>query len=179
MIIVLHTYLNSCLRNRLPNILFWVLVLVPNLRLVAHPGEPHSLPKRDHAFIENRGQLKDTQGKPRGDIRYYADLGCATVYVRPGVLSYVVRSGRPASNNANDTRTRWQKRNDPAGPTGFYRFDVEFLGANSVTATELSPNEEFINFYQGRGQKPILAVPTARSTIYRNLYQGIDLHMSV
>jgi hypothetical protein len=179
MIIVLHTYLNSCLRNRLPYILFGLLVLVPSLHLVAHEGAPRALPKRYHAFIENRGQLRDTQGKPRSDIRYYADLGCGSVYLRNGVISYVVRSGRPASTNADDGRTRWQKRNDPTGPTGFYRFDVEFLGANSVTATELSPNEEFINFYQGKGQKPILAVPTAKSILYKNLYRGIDLHMSV
>ncbi|MDW8334347.1 MAG: hypothetical protein RMM53_09045, partial [Bacteroidia bacterium] len=41
------------------------------------------------AFVENRGQVVDVEGKSRPDVLFTADANSATLFFRPNAVGYV------------------------------------------------------------------------------------------
>jgi hypothetical protein len=132
-------------------------------------------------FTENRGQLIDTDGRPRPDIAYTADAGGARLYFQPDRVSYVFSrveenekeigeaTGMPA---VNPDRMEEQL---PSRVT-VYRMDLHFEGCNTgvrIHATDELPM--YRNYYLGHCPDGITHVRNYERIVYENLYNGIDL----
>ena len=118
-------------------------------------------------FIENKGQLTDSDGKIRNDIRFYMTTGNATVYFLDKSLIFSFsKSNKPISKSADDQT-----------------FDVEYSNlnlnfVNSADKPEIifrDPTDDYLNFYYPHCPDGITYVKSYRKIIYRNLYRGIDL----
>jgi len=129
-------------------------------------------------FIENRGQLRDTDGNPRPDIRYYADVSGTRLYVTEHGISYVfVRCSETApldrSRDYDLTRiAAEQQRNE----TTLLRVDMDFENGNQnarLAASEKLPG--YRNFYYAHCPEGILHVPTWRTLVYEDVYPSIDM----
>ena len=107
------------------------------------------------SFIENKGQIRDTEGKTRSDILFYADVNGRRIYFLKDRISAVnVKRG-----NRTITCTR---------------FDAELLGMDSscILGAEKG-SAAFDNYYL-----PDCALTHVREfsrIVYRNFYPGTDL----
>jgi hypothetical protein len=133
----------------------WILGLV----LVASLGSlAYATPQLRLHFIENRGQLRDSEGHLRPDLRYMVQTPAGAVYLRTTGLSYVFAR---TENQTDRERLR------------SLRADIEWIGANPapVIRAEGKPGATIRyytsnEFIETRGYERI---------IYQNLYPNIDL----
>ena len=106
-------------------------------------------------FIENKGQIVDTEGKLRPDVLYKAVLPHSDVYFRRGGVSYV--------QNSIEGEQIVQ-----------YRTDLDFEGANTgvVVSGEGAESARY-NFYTG--DNIIQDAKSFNKIVYSNVYDNIDL----
>ncbi|MCS6904366.1 MAG: SBBP repeat-containing protein [Bacteroidia bacterium] len=112
------------------------------------------------AFVQNKGQIIDTEGKVRSDILFYAQLKGVQVYFSKEKISYVYP--------LHDLNSSKHKNN------GLWRMDVEFVNANSECRISAEDAKQFyLNYYLAH--KQITNIPTFGKIIYHNIYPHVDL----
>lgn len=117
--------------------------------------------KNGIVFIENKGQIHDTEGNPREDILYVADLGNLRVYFKQDGISYVLHKfekNEEGKINRDNVRT--------------FRFDVDILNSDANVAAR-NVQKGYYN-HLGKG-KNITRIRTYKKLIYQNVYPHIDL----
>ncbi len=127
------------------------------------PVLPDTIPPRDnYAFIENKGQLIDTDGNLRPDIGFYNTGGGPAIYLRESGWSHVW-SDIDTSASTLDT---------------LYRVDIDFLNTDTtikgIPMTEM--DSTYTNFFYGHCPRGIVNVPSYRRIVYPEIYENIDLH---
>jgi len=80
-------------------------------------------------FIENHGQIVDMEGNLRPDILFVADGGGAKIYLRKGVVSYVMDNGQLIIDNEEE-ENELGTLNMELGTLQIHRVDMEFVNAN-------------------------------------------------
>jgi hypothetical protein len=143
------------------------------------------------AFYENRGQIVDTEGKPRPEILYYAQYRGARVYFSPTGWTMVYSviedeaEGVSEATGATQGTTRdpaaryFETFDDMLGDTRrvrSYRMDMTLAGCNSdveIEATGLQ--QRYLNYYLPHCPDGIERVPAWSGLRYRNIYDNIDL----
>ncbi|MEO6302557.1 MAG: T9SS type A sorting domain-containing protein [Bacteroidia bacterium] len=138
---------------------------------IALAGNKPSDYKIPYAFTENKGQIKDTEGKIHAEIKYTAQLGNTQLYFKPDGISYVFTDSKP--KNKKEIKTALGTDNELIN---FYRTDVEFVGCNKNTMvkTEGKPGS-LKNYYTNGSEYGITNVGSYNKIIYQNIYNNIDL----
>ncbi|WP_198034392.1 DUF7948 domain-containing protein [Dyadobacter tibetensis] len=118
---------------------------------------PHGDKKVDAGgFIENRGQIRDLNGRANNLVQYLLQAQGLNVQLRKTGFSY-------------DTYVQ-----EGGSPLRFHRIDIELLGANphaKIIAQEKMPGRD--NFI--RSDISYKSVYQYKEVLYQNIYPGIDL----
>lgn len=130
------------------------------------------------SFIENRGQLRDTDGNPRPDIRYYADVQGTRLYVTNRGISYVFvkNADRKEADRGKEYQGEDGIDDTQEHDIALYRVDMDLAGMNPfarIGAAEKMPG--YRNYYHGHCPDGILHVPSYRTVVYEDLYPSIDM----
>jgi hypothetical protein len=147
------------------NFLFSFTLLLTSVWAIAreNPQAQQWLQRSGVSFTENKGQVFDTEGKARPDIRFTADVNGVKLYFRNNAVSYVYPQ---ITTNAKGQETLTQ----------LYRMDLELLGANpqvEVISEEALGSIE--NFYLAHTPRGVEGVKSYRKIVYKNIYEKIDL----
>ncbi|MBX2902997.1 MAG: gliding motility-associated C-terminal domain-containing protein [Chitinophagales bacterium] len=129
--------------------------------------------KAEVFFRENKGQVKDQNWQPRPDVLYSYDEGDLHVHLKKDGLHYQLF--KVLSWKTEDEFGSKRKMIDSLG---IYRIDVQWLNTNKNVSIErgnaLSGYENFYNVPDGI--EPALLVKRYENLVYKNIYNGIDLH---
>jgi len=130
-------------------------------------------------FLENKGQIKDQEGKVRSDIQFALSGGGINVFIGDGALHYQFsKTDGPEISNPFD-KSQEQKETT----TSIYRLDVELIGANKQALASPEGKQSFLTRYYevdaGETSGPINVVNSIEAysydkITYRNVYPGID-----
>ncbi|MFA6232961.1 MAG: fibronectin type III domain-containing protein [Bacteroidota bacterium] len=140
--------------------------------------------RRRIRITENRGQIADTDGNLRPDIRFYANAGNAQLYFTQSGISLVFAqhddgsigeaTGRPVrmdeSQSGIDDASTGSRRT-----TRLCRMDMVFAGANPevrIVADEIL--DGVTNYYYAHCPDGVLHVPSHGRLTYRSIYDNID-----
>ncbi|MBL0175120.1 MAG: hypothetical protein IPP94_07620 [Ignavibacteria bacterium] len=143
---------------------------------------PSGMRGKPAGFTENRGQLADTDGKPRRDIAYYATVqGVLLAFRADGVSAVWSRSSTGGVSEATG-RTRAGSFPEPAAGTApsptatLYRMDMTLEGGS--TRARLRPEgvlDGLSNYYLAHCPDGILGARSYATLVYENVYERIDL----
>lgn len=136
-------------------------------------------------FIENRGQIINSEGNLVPEIQYYSkNSGQAEVYITPARISYVlpkiekvkVTDYRITSNPSLKAQYFFLDNHELVDFTTTWRMDVSLIGANPNAQIEhFSQLNEYFNFYYGHCPDGITNVHGYQKLIVREVYPHIDL----
>lgn len=141
-------------------------------------------------FIENRGQIVDSDQKLRPEILYQASRGQATLFFMKNRISYVfVHIPEGYANyleGKHHDDDEEHQHGSHAGTKGHdnedhpvlkrHRVDMDFIGSNpdvKVIAEDIT--ESYTNYYLAHCR--LTGVPSYRKLTYQNLYPNIDMVM--
>jgi hypothetical protein len=119
---------------------------------------------QDIEFVENKGQIFDTDGDSVPDILYQSLSVGAKIYLTKNRISYVYSTNMAYADTIPDSL-----RID-----SLYRTDLAFIGSNdTVVVTADYVTEGIRNYYINRDS--VTYVHGYRQLTYNNLYSNIDL----
>jgi hypothetical protein len=135
-------------------------------------------------FIENKGQLADSNGKPTPDILFYASTPGMHIYVRQEGISFVLC--KKVKNTVNTITEREAVNNMPyeqfteSSAVEYYRTDMDFAG-NVVkpVVAGMEPTGAFNNYYLSQCPNGILNVRAYKGVTFENIYPDIDFVLYV
>lgn len=111
-------------------------------------------------FIENKGQIKDTKGNVREDIKYYIKGNGMDIYFRDGGISYVMYKKTELENGNVNSQTQ--------------RVDLEFGDENHKY--KIVPYDENITkISMMKGDINVKNARTFSKLVYEDVSEGIDL----
>ncbi len=128
-------------------------------------------------FIQNKGQVKDQNGKARPDVLYIFSEENFNLVLKSDGFSYELfrydeeqsiseATGLPTVSNDYDM---------PEIKVTVQRSDAFYIGGSStVEVVAEGESLDYFNFYQGRGESTIQVYSYQKIT-YRNIYPNIDL----
>lgn len=127
-------------------------------------------------FIENRGQLVDTDGKLHPEILYYFSTGKMTAYFSKNSVQYSFSIIPEDKININ----MFMKANSKKLPKDIdLKSQTAMMNmlniSNSVEFTGAEETGETLNFYYSHCPQGITGVHSYRKIIYKNIYPKIDL----
>lgn len=128
------------------------------------------------AFIANRGQIRDSEGKVRHDVRYVANVGAMTVYFMNDRICYVLTDPKALEElqEAGKPHETPADKPDVAKQVPVFRFDMKLLGTRKdVTIRGEEKSTGVHNYYTGTSE--LLQTEAFRKIIYTNVYDGVDL----
>lgn len=121
-----------------------------------------------NGFIENRGQLTDTEGQPVSEVLYTAESGNAVLYFMKDRIACVIKQEKSDPVQMIHSKAAVRKMVTS-------RFDIELNEGAELIATGQQPG--YSNYYLAHCPQGILDVPSFSKIIYRNIYDNIDLHV--
>ena len=111
-------------------------------------------------FIENKGQIKDTKGNVREDIKYYIKGKGMDIYFRDEGISYVMYKSTHQTNGEISTQTQ--------------RVDLEF--GDGLNKFKIVPyDENLAKLSVLKGDLNLKDIRTYSKLVYENIADGIDL----
>lgn len=138
-----------------------------------------SIKTKSIEFIENKGQLTDSNGRSTPEILFYAATSGIQFYVRNEGLSFVF--SKSVNNSAKTLMKDFTNRNLESEKitepvlTEYYRTDIDFVG-NVLTplVTGIEPTGAFNNYYLTQCENGILNVGVFAGVKLKNIYPNID-----
>ncbi|MCC6769031.1 MAG: hypothetical protein IT240_08300, partial [Bacteroidia bacterium] len=138
--------------------------------------------KSNHGFVENRGQLKKTDGSDAKEVLFYGELQGVQVFFTKNSIIYDFSRIEPAyeagvSKSSFDIPTN--RTTLPVETKKHYRLDMQFNAAG-VIAEGMNAESGVSNYYLGNVKKQWISGARHFKTLrYPNLYPGIDLLVSI
>ncbi len=125
-------------------------------------------------FIENKGQLADSEGKVLTDVLFNLRLPGMDVYFRKTGLSFVlIQNSEPAKQSLANTPAMLGMLDEVN--TSAFRMDLTWQDANNATDLEAQQAvSEYFNYYYGHCPDGINFVKGYEKLVYHNVYKGID-----
>lgn len=125
-------------------------------------------------FVENKGQVVDTKGDRRSEIKFTANSKSTNVYFLPDRIMYAYTMVEGVQPNKGEPMTREMLKSLKFSQ---YRMDMELVGANSKTSIVPGlQNPGVENFYTaGLGAEGVTGVRTFGKLTYENVYPNIDM----
>jgi len=140
-----------------------------------------SLAGNNIEFIENRGQIVDMKANLRSDILYVGDGGGAKIYLRKGMVSYVmtVIEGLDEEELEEAEEAQDMEKYNSLLANAIlkvHRVDMEFVNANMDAKVRVEePTQGYFNYYLGHCPEGITGVKAHRKVVYENMYPNIDV----
>ncbi len=140
---------------------------------------PTGFDPRTNGFMQNRGQVVDTDGKLRSDILFTTGSNGVSLFVGPTQLSYVFLERVQPMPAPDESVSRIEEAR-PENPASLYRMDMQLLGANpSPRLTMSDPIDGVTHFYLPSSPNGIISVRSYRTLTFENVYHNIDLVYSL
>ena len=129
-------------------------------------------------FVENKGQIKDQDGKTNHTVKYLLNMQGLNVQLRATGFSYdgwvTVGSQKSAVGSSLAVTTRGLPTANSGLKTQFHRVDIELDGANAdalmITQDPLVAVDRILD-----GPDTYEGIHSYKKIIYKNIYKGIDL----
>jgi|GEM_PF-1076842 len=160
--------------------LFPLLVTVFIISLCARSGASTSgaddtVPgDRGIRFTENRGQIADTRGAVRNDIRFVAEGAGARLYFSDRGVSYVFADSDPATAATEPAQDGFAKT--APRETRMHRMDMELVGSNPFPRIRFEDElPGYSNYYLAHCPDGITHVKSYATVVYEDVYDNIDL----
>ncbi len=129
-------------------------------------------------FCENKGQIVDQFLKPNKEVLFLLEQPFMKVYLTDKGFSYELYK---CSNCPEEITHKFSKCDPSDDKFQFesYRVDIAFLNSNSGFVVEKSGElSEDINYnHTLHGTEPVVSKRYTK-VVYRNIYEGIDIHFS-
>ncbi|HYG51817.1 MAG TPA: gliding motility-associated C-terminal domain-containing protein [Flavobacteriales bacterium] len=142
-------------------------------------------------FIENKGQLKNSEGKPANDILFYADAGDVRYVIRSTGITYLINE-RPEWEEYEEHEEREKRRHNRAVEKGkirktpgfvegldefkLWRVDMNWLNASQEPIVEgIESNQAKFNYYTPDFPAGLLGVTSYNKVLIKNVYENIDV----
>lgn len=113
-------------------------------------------------FVENRGQLLDTDNRPADDVRFYTRSNYPNVYILDDRASFAFAHIDTVAST-QDTMTRLD-----------LTFTSHSSGGGATIAVGLEQQEDFHNYYLGHIPEGREWVPLENKVLHLNIYTNID-----
>lgn len=126
----------------------------------------------NHYFIENKGQIIDTEGKIRSDIICYAKLDKYSVYITNKGIAFTWCEYDNSEQDAS-------KSLDTNSLYTIYRKDIDFVNAGFQQYEFRNQSNVVFNYYLSYLEDNILNVSTFSSITFKSIYPLIDLEISI
>jgi len=110
------------------------------------------------SFIQNNGQLIDTNDSLRSDIKYYSTSMYPDTYFTNDSVFYVL--SHIDTTSANDT---------------LVRIGVSFYGGNVSQPVAQNQRESYTNYFLAHCSNGVTNVPEFQRILYKNIYNNIDV----
>ncbi|MFH2142321.1 MAG: SBBP repeat-containing protein [Bacteroidota bacterium] len=117
-------------------------------------------PSDNYIFYQNKGQIKDTDGNPRPDIKYYTLGVYPDKYITDDFLSYSLA-------NVKDTLYI---------PDSILRVDMKLHRANETNAYHFEASNSRLNYFLAHIPEGRININGFQRIIYPEVYDNIDLH---
>jgi len=148
---------------------------------IANAVWQHSQSLPSTGFIENKGQIKDQNGRAPSDVRYIFLGHNFNLVLKEGGFSYeLFQCDSKQSISEADGSTSPVTGEDgfavPETKVTMERFDASFVNASKnmeIAAEEKSSS--YYNYYLGNTSKPVTQVHSYKKVCYQNIYPKIDL----
>ncbi len=129
-------------------------------------------------FRENRGQIVDTKGVIRHDIRFVAEVPGVRLYFREDGISYIF-AGELATSEHSGIISKYTRKDRDENTTGSgYRLDMTLPGSNRdarIRAEERAPGT--FNCFLAQCPEGITGIREYRRLVYENIYDRIDFEI--
>lgn len=112
----------------------------------------------------NDGQLKDTDGNPRPELKYYGSFSDRQMYFATDKINHV-----------------WYKQGDTASnaPDTLGRMDMEFENSNAFVQIMAAEQQQgYLNFFKEHIPNGVVNVPTYEKITYQDLYTNTDMQVT-
>src|SRR5579872_3090885 len=186
-------------KRNYPGLLMAIIIalLSPNKINAGKPGcpaqiKPQSAPGcsvlknllngKDWVFRENKGQLKDEEGKLLDDIKYYGNQGGVYIYCRSTKLSFVFSSIQNGNSKPTTNLTKFGIKHNLSSELKdskiiVNRVDLTFLNSNPIASIVASGKTDYYeNYYTtGDANYGITNISTFKTITYNDVYPNIDL----
>jgi hypothetical protein len=156
-------------------------LLVCNFTLIAQnnlTATNYSLASGNNVFIENKGQLADSEGNARPDILYSLKLPNMQVYFSPTKISMVIAEAMPDFGLDESNPLAGFENTEAAKKTtrGVFQMDIDLLNSNPLASIEAEgETSDYFNYYYGHCPDGVTNVNGFEKLIYKNIYEGIDM----
>lgn len=140
---------------------FLTFLLLPGLLFAQAPPSFH--PDAGHGpmrYVKNKGQVHDTDGDPRPEIKYYAANSPLGLFFHEKSTVSFVNGTLQTDTNTVDT---------------LYRIDMEFYRGYERDPVPLAPTNELRHFYRADAAA-VEDVPAAHRVYYEEVWDLIDVH---
>lgn len=137
-------------------------------------GEKNSI-HSNGIFIENKGQLADSEGNPMEEILFTSSIGSMDVYFTKKKLIYVLKKIENNKDLDNVSKSDLSQVQD-LGVVQTYRYEMAFDNSNlevNIYAEEETRNT--FNYYLAHCPDGIIGSKGYKKLIYENIYPGIDM----
>lgn len=132
------------------------------------------------AFIENKGQFTDTDGKPADNVLFKASYGNCDIYITTKGLSYVFVKYEEKQQKSRDTldyRMRAGEIKPEEKSVSYYRMDMNLQGSaiNKTQIIKEQPGKQGVtNYFYPHCPDGIYGVQEYGKITIKNIYRGID-----
>ncbi len=132
------------------------------------------------AFIENKGQFTDSEGKPAKDVLFKATSGNMDIYITTKGLSYVFikQEGKLKEKTGSGFKDAMSgKTANENIKTSCYRMDMNLEGATigkEQILKELPGKQGYTNYFYPHCPEGIYGVQEYGKITIKNIYKGID-----
>jgi hypothetical protein len=122
-------------------------------------------------FIENKGQIKDQHSQSRPDVLYYGEYNGLNYHLKADGMHYQLRK-------ASEKNITYAEGVQIPEYIETYRVDINWLQANKNVSFEAKgAHSDYLNFYNTPNpETPALFVKKYAEVVYKNIYNGIDVH---
>jgi hypothetical protein len=133
-------------------------------------------------FIENKGQLADSNGKPFPGVLYYVNAPGMKIYVRNEGISIILSKNSYDStvNNNFIIKNMTDEQIPTPSAVEYYRTDLDFTGkVMKPVITGIESTGALNNYYLTHCPDGILNVRIFKGVKFENLYPNIDFVLYV
>jgi hypothetical protein len=140
----------------------------------------------DYGFVENKGQIKYSDGSKADDILFLFSANGFKIYIRKNSISYEVYKPKDSEAQTKNVRNKFDVLNLVNNPfesdskdqeknlIQSHRIDIDFVNSNVNTVVETEgASKEYYNYYTDGDE--ILFVRKYKKVTIKNLYPSIDL----
>jgi len=133
-----------------------------------------ALKGQSQVFVENKGQIIDTDGSLRNDIKFTTRYQGANIYFAKDGLYYVLQQSK-AVEHKKILDAAALKKGDKEYITTTKRIKMHFLNVSRNVEIESIDSVSYSNFYLAHCPDGAMFAVNAKKILYKNLYPNIDL----